>query len=103
MDKEIKIMAISGSLRQQSSNTSLLNAIIGLSPENMNFTIYGGLGDLPHFNPDIDVDEGPDPVRGLRTQLKEADGVLICTPEYGNGVPVVLKTPWIGSYLQQSL
>jgi chromate reductase len=91
MDTEIKLLAISGSLRQNSSNTALMNAIIGLATENMKFNIYGGLGDLPHFNPDIDVDEGPVPVRGLRRQIKEADGVLICTPEYGNGVPGVLK------------
>jgi chromate reductase, NAD(P)H dehydrogenase (quinone) len=91
MGKEIKLLAISGSLRQNSSNTALMNAIIRLAPENMEFTIYAGLGDLPHFNPDIDIDEAPVPVRGLRTLLKEADGVLLCTPEYGNGVPGVLK------------
>ncbi|GED69323.1 hypothetical protein BRE01_30250 [Brevibacillus reuszeri] len=87
----IKLLAISGSLRQKSSNTALMNAIIGLAPESMKCNIYEGLGDLPHFNPDIDVDEGPAPVRELRKQLMEADGVLFCTPEYGNGVPGVLK------------
>jgi chromate reductase len=99
MEKQIKILAISGSLRQKSSNSALMNAIIALAPENMKFTIYGGLGELPHFNPDIDVDEGPALVKGLRTQLKDADGVLICTPEYGNGVPGVLKNAldWIVS------
>jgi chromate reductase len=91
MDKEIKVLAISGSLRKKSSNASLMKAIIRIAPENMKFIIYGGLGDLPHFNPDIDVDEGPAQVRGFRIQLKDADGVLICTPEYGNGVPGVLK------------
>lgn len=88
---EWKLVAISGSLRQTSSNTALMNAIIALAPENMKFTIYDGLDDLPHFNPDIDVDEGPATVRELRTLLREADGVLFCTPEYGNGVPGVLK------------
>lgn len=88
---ELKLLAISGSLRQKSSNTALMNAIIALSPESMKFTIYDGLGELPHFNPDIDVDEGPVTVRELRTLLREADGVLFCTPEYGNGVPGVLK------------
>ncbi|WP_232697550.1 NADPH-dependent FMN reductase [Brevibacillus daliensis] len=91
MDKEIKILAISGSLRQNSSNKALMNAIIGLAKENVKFTIYGGLGDLPHFNQDIDAVEEPVPVKELRTHIKEADGVLICTPEYGNGVPGVLK------------
>jgi len=99
MENNIKVLAISGSLRQKSSNTALMNAIISLAPENLKFTIYGGVGELPHFNPDIDVDEGPTPVVELRTQLKEADAVLICTPEYGNGVPGVLKNAldWIVS------
>ncbi|MFX3634135.1 MAG: NADPH-dependent FMN reductase [Candidatus Pristimantibacillus sp.] len=91
MEKKINIVAISGSLRQKSSNTALMNAIIGMAPETMEFTIYGGLNDLPHFNPDMDTEEGPDSVGKLRRQLSEADGVLICTPEYGNGVPGVLK------------
>ncbi len=100
MGRSIKILAISGSLRQKSSNTKLMKAIITLAPENLEFTIYDGLGNLPHFNPDIDVDDGPPfSVGSLRSQLKEADGVLICTPEYGNGVPDVLKNAldWIVS------
>jgi len=99
MIKKTKILAISGSLRQKSSNTALMNAIIALSPDSMTFTTYRGLGDLPHFNPDIDIDEGPATVQALRSQLKGADGVLICTPEYGNGVPGVLKNAldWIVS------
>ncbi|MED4584316.1 NAD(P)H-dependent oxidoreductase [Brevibacillus choshinensis] len=91
MGKEIKVLAISGSLREKSSNTALMNDIIGLAPKHMKWTIYKGLGDLPHFNPDIDSDEGPVPVRELRSQIQEVDAVLICTPEYGNGVPGVLK------------
>ncbi|OAB38691.1 flavoprotein [Paenibacillus macquariensis subsp. defensor] len=99
MVKNTTILAISGSLRQKSSNTALMNAIIALSSESMSFNTYRGLGDLPHFNPDIDIDEGPATVQELRSQLKEADGVLICTPEYGNGVPGVLKNAldWIVS------
>ncbi|NOU84665.1 flavoprotein [Paenibacillus sp. LMG 31460] len=91
MEKTIKVLAISGSLRQKSSNTALMHAIIALSRENMVFTVYNGLGDLPHFNPDLDVDDGPESVLDLRTRLNEADAVLICTPEYGNGVPGALK------------
>ncbi|MGG1615869.1 NADPH-dependent FMN reductase [Paenibacillus sp. NRS-1782] len=99
VDQKIKVLAISGSLRQKSSNTALLKATIGLAPENMIFTMYNGLGELPHFNPDLDVEDGPASVKELREQLKEADGVLICTPEYGNGVPGTLKNAldWIVS------
>ena len=49
------------------------------------------MGDLPHFSPDIDVEDAPPSVAALRRQLQEADGVLICTPEYAYGVPGSLK------------
>ncbi|KQO10645.1 NADPH-dependent FMN reductase [Paenibacillus sp. Leaf72] len=99
MKKEIQLLAISGSLREKSSNTALMNAIIALAEEHVRFSVYSGLGELPHFNPDLDVEEGPATVGELRRQLKEADGVLICTPEYGNGVPGSLKNAldWIVS------
>jgi chromate reductase, NAD(P)H dehydrogenase (quinone) len=100
MDKNrIKILAISGSLRKKSSNTNVLYAISNLRPENTDFQFYEGLEHLPHFNPEIDTDSPPDPVKDLRNQLKLADGVIICTPEYARGVPGSLKNAldWIVS------
>lgn len=99
MHPTANILAISGSLRQSSSNTTLMNAIINLAPDYLDFTTYIGLGDLPHFNPDLDTDQAPQPVQTLRTQLNQAHGVLICSPEYGNGVPGALKNAldWIVS------
>ncbi len=85
------ILAISGSLRDNSTNTTLVRAIVKLAPESMEFTLYNGMGDLPHFSPDIDVEDAPPSVAALRRQLQEADGVLICTPEYAYGVPGSLK------------
>ncbi|EFM08737.1 NADPH-dependent FMN reductase [Paenibacillus curdlanolyticus YK9] len=97
--KPIQVLAISGSLRQKSSNSALMQAIMERAPENMTFSVYRGVGDLPHFNPDIDLDEGPVSVQDLRSQLKQTDAVLICSPEYGNGVPGSLKNAldWIVS------
>ncbi|MGQ3479638.1 NADPH-dependent FMN reductase [Paenibacillus sp. TY11] len=66
MEQKIKVLAISGSLRQKSSNTALMKATIGLASENMMFTVYDGLGDLPYFNLDLDIDEGSASVRELR-------------------------------------
>jgi chromate reductase, NAD(P)H dehydrogenase (quinone) len=86
----IRILAISGSLRQASSNTALLEAVIALSPENVEIRLYGGLGDLPHFNPDLEPTEPPS-VTDLRAQIKWADGLVISSPEYAHGVPGVLK------------
>jgi chromate reductase, NAD(P)H dehydrogenase (quinone) len=86
----IRILAISGSLRRVSSNTSLLQAAMALSPENVEIKLYAGLGDLPHFNPDLEP-IAPPPVKDWRQQVAWADGLLISSPEYAHGVPGVLK------------
>lgn len=85
-----RILAISGSLRSRSSNTSLLEAAALLAPEGVEITVYRGLGNLPHFNPDL---EGLEPAAALqyRRQLQDAGGVLISSPEYAHGVPGVMK------------
>ncbi len=85
------ILTISGSLRANSTNTTLVRAIAALAPAGMDVSIYNGLGDLPHFSPDRDGDDPPEAVDHLRGLLRAADGVLICTPEYAFGVPGTLK------------
>ena len=87
-EKKIRILAISGSLRQTSSNTALIITIQKMVPENTVYTIFNGLGKLPHFN---DAEELSVEVVEWRRQLKEANAVLICTPEYAFGVPGSLK------------
>ena len=77
-------------MRQFSSNTALLQAAIALSPKNIQMKLYDGLGDLPHFNPDLEPMEPPS-VTDLRAQVKWSDGLAISTPEYAHGVPGVLK------------
>jgi NAD(P)H-dependent FMN reductase len=87
----IHVLALSGSLRSRSSNTALLHAAAKLANERLAISIYDGIGDLPHFNPDLDEEAAPAPVARFRAALRQADGLLICTPEYANGVPGVLK------------
>jgi NAD(P)H-dependent FMN reductase len=53
--------------------------------------MFEGLSEIPHFNPDLDTDNPPMNVSDFREQLKNADGILICTPEYAMGVPGSLK------------
>jgi chromate reductase, NAD(P)H dehydrogenase (quinone) len=86
----VRILAISGSLRQVSSNTTLLHAAIALSPAAVEMRLYRGLGDLPHFNPDLEPDIPP-AVMDLKQQVAWCDGLLISSPEYAHGVPGVLK------------
>ncbi|WP_257208195.1 NADPH-dependent FMN reductase [Bacillus cereus] len=98
-ENRIKILAISGSLRKNSSNTNVLYAISNLKSENIDFQFYEGLEHLPYFSPEADTDDPPASVKDLREQLKLADGVIICTPEYARGVPGVLKNAldWVVS------
>ena len=93
MTKDIRLLAISGSLRHRSSNTEVLRALALLAPPSVTVTQYEGLAALPAFNPDLD-DEAmtpPTAVRELRDQLANADAVVICSPEYAHGVPGSLK------------
>lgn len=92
----MRILAISGSLRRCSSNSILLRAARVLAPEGIEIALYDGLGDLPHFNPDLEGLEPP-AVPHFRQKLKAADGVLISSPEYAHGVPGSLKNAldWI--------
>jgi len=89
--RPIHILAISGSLRKSSSNGAIINAIAAMAPANVKVTLYDGLGNLPHFDPGLDTENPPAVVVDLREQLKQADGILICTPEYAFGIPAALK------------
>ena len=86
----IRILAISGSLRRASTNTALLRAAAMLAPEGMTITLYSGLAELPHFNPDLEGAEPP-AVTDLRRQLRASDGLLIASPEYAHGVAGAMK------------
>ena len=81
------LLAISGSLQAQSSNTALVHLARALG----NVDIFDGLADLPYFNPDLDVEPPPAAVAELRKRLQAADGLLIASPEYAHEMPGVLK------------
>ncbi|MFD2573796.1 NADPH-dependent FMN reductase [Spirosoma soli] len=95
----MNFLAVSGSLRANSTNTLLLKAVADLAAERVQTVFYHGLDDLPHFSPERDGDSAPEPVNRLRTLLRGADAVIICTPEYIHGMPGVLKNmlDWVVS------
>ncbi|GLI06813.1 FMN reductase [Paenibacillus tyrfis] len=99
--RSLVVLGISGSLREQSSNTRLLSIIGGMMPAGMEFRMYQGLASLPHFSPDLDGDEAHwhGAVREWREELRAANAIVICTPEYARGVPGTLKNAldWIVS------
>ena len=94
IDRPLRLLAISGSLRSASSNTTVLHALQAIAPVGVIVSLYNCLGDLPYFNPDLDGETStlPSSVGQLRTQIGQADGLLISSPEYAHGVPGALKT-----------
>jgi NAD(P)H-dependent FMN reductase len=84
------VLLISGSLRAQSTNTAVLRTAAELAPLDVECTMYGGMVDLPPFNPDYETNLR-DAVIALRRAIHEADGLLFCTPEYAGALPGSLK------------
>jgi chromate reductase len=84
---------VSGSLRQESTNTALLRSAARLAHGGIEAVLYTGLAGLPQFNPDDDPDGGtaPPQVRALRAELADSDAILFCTPEYAGGLPGSFK------------
>jgi NAD(P)H-dependent FMN reductase len=86
----VRLLAVSGSLRQVSSNSILLRAAECLCPEGVRVTHYEGIGELPHFNPDL-LEDPPEAVIALRAIIGQADGLLVSCPEYARGIPGAFK------------
>jgi len=87
----MKILAISGSIRKNSYNTALLNAVSKLSADNINITVFDTIKDIPIFDPEIDEDSYPKEVNHLMSKIRNSDGVIFSTPEYAHGITGVLK------------
>lgn len=86
----MKVLAISGSLRATSNNSALLRAAARLAPPGIVVELFGDLGKLPLFNPDIETIDPP-VVAQFRAQLIAADAVIIASPEYAHGVTGSMK------------
>ena len=87
----MKVIAIAGSLRQQSFNQGLVRAAVDCAPKGMDIEI-ADISSIPLYNGDVDNDkERPAEVLALAEKLQKADALLIATPEYNYSVPGVLK------------
>ena len=85
------MLAISGSLRRGSHNTSLLRAAEELLPPTDELVFWDGLRDVPPYDQDDDTGSGPPAVARLRQAIADADALLFATPEYNSSIPGVLK------------
>src|SRR5579871_4491408 len=85
-----KVVMFVGSLRKESFNRKMAAALSALNVAPLQFE-FAEIGRLPLYNQDLEGEEAPAEWVALRQQVKRADAVLFCTPEYNRSVPGVLK------------
>ena len=90
-NKEFRILALAGSLRQGSYNRGLLHAAGELAPApDWVKAQFFDIGTLPFFNEDLEAPTDPEVVRQFKEAISRANAILIATPEYNGAVPGVL-------------
>jgi len=89
-DRQLTVVAFAGSLRRASYNRALLRAAQEMVPPQMTLSILE-IDGIPLFNEDVEQQGDPEPVARFKQAIREADGLLIATPEYNHGVPGVTK------------
>ena len=87
--KKYKIAVIVGSLRKESYNLKIANALISQAPDSLSLEIVG-IGNLPLFNEDLENTPLPE-WESFRKEIKAVDGVIFLTPEHNRSIPAVLK------------
>jgi chromate reductase len=86
----LRVLGVAGSLRAGSFNRALLRAAQELAPPGMEITAFD-LAPIPLYNADVEAKGDPEPVAALKAAIRQADALLIATPEYNFGIPGVLK------------
>ena len=87
----MRVLGISGSLRRDSHNGALLRAAAERLPAGAELVEFDRLGEIPPYDQDVDVEPAPPAVAALRDAIRDADAVLVATPEYNHSIPGVLK------------
>jgi chromate reductase len=92
-DGTVRALGIAGSLRESSYNRALLRAARELAPDGLEIEIFDNetLKRIPPYNEDIRAQGDPEPVRALKDGIREADALVIATPEYNHSIAGVLK------------
>ena len=87
----MRVLGISGSLRANSFNTALIRAAADLLPSGAELELFEGLGEIPPYSEEADIEPAPLAVARFRAAVDQADAVLIATPEYNGSLPGQLK------------
>ena len=87
----MKILAISGSGRANSTNTAMLRAVAEIAQPRHEITVFTSIADLPVFSPDLEEGPLPAEVQGFADMIRKSDGMIISSPEYVRAIPGGLK------------
>jgi chromate reductase len=87
----MRVLGITGSLRRDSYNHALLREAAERLPAGAEWSEFEHLREIPPYDANLETEETPAAVAGLRRAMREADAVLIATPEYNHSIPGVLK------------
>jgi chromate reductase len=89
-EQPFRILGIPGSLRRYSYNKGLIRAAQAVAPEGVEVEMYL-LDDIPFMNEDVEAQGDPEPVVAFKNAIRNADALLIATPQYNGAPPAVLK------------
>lgn len=85
------VFVINGSAGERSANQKLINNFAELMKDHFDLVIFNSLKTLPHFDPELSIENIPKAILDFRENIEKADAVLICTPEYVFSIPSGLK------------
>jgi NAD(P)H-dependent FMN reductase len=91
MTDKKNIFAIIGSASSNSSNLKIVEIIASFTTDKFNLTIFNDLKSLPHFDPELSANNPPKQIIEFRNDIEQAEGIIICTPEYVYSIPSGLK------------
>ena len=98
-----RFVTLLGSLRRDSLHSAVARALPSLAPDGVEISPLGSIGDLPHYDADTQAEGFPPAVVAMADAIREADGVVVVTPEYNYSVPGALKNAldWLSRVSQQ--
>ncbi len=106
MSEKLQVVTLLGSLRKGSFNGMVARTLPKIAPASMEVNALPSIADIPLYDADVQQEEGfPATVEALAEQIRQADGVVIVTPEYNYSVPGGLKNAidWLSRLPDQPL
>ena len=91
MIEKKNIFVIIGSASSNSANQKLVDYIEHVTKDELRLTVFSDLKILPHFDPELSINNPPQIINEFRNAIEKADGIIICTPEYVFSIPSGLK------------